>query len=298
MYTIPLSPTSLTVEAVGTKAASLGTLLSHSVRVPPGFIVSTAAHRRFLEANTIEGSPGLMHDVNRDWSWPPDLVAEITHHLEQYPAHTRWAVRSSGVLEDLADASFAGQYDTFLDVPKEALLDRIRDCWSSLANAHAEFYAREHGLSLTDTTMAVIVQTLVNADVAGVSFSRHPVTGSDSVVINAAYGLGESVVSGMVTPDSFEVDKLTQSITSQLGFKECQVRRSPGGGTEVIETSPDQQNAYCLKAHHVLEIASVTHRLETLAGHPVDVEWALHNDTLYCLQMRPITRKTVGGMHS
>lgn len=291
MYTITLSANPLAVQTVGTKAASLATLLTHGITVPPGFVVTTAAHQRFLEANTIAADGSGFDDA----SWPSELTDEIAMRLGQYPPSTRWAVRSSGTLEDLAEASFAGQYDTFLDVPGDAVLSRIRDCWESLMSPHSVSYARERGLSLQDTLMGVIVETLVPADVAGVSFSQHPVTGAGSVVINAAYGLGESVVSGIVTPDSFEVNKNTKAIVSHLGFKESQIRLAENGGTELVETPLDQQDVYCLDPDQVLEIAAITERLETLVGYPVDVEWAFHGDTLYCLQMRPITLTIPGG---
>lgn len=294
MYTIALSANPLSIDGVGTKAASLATLLTHGIMVPPGFVVTTAAHRRFLEANAV---PNGGCDVDKT-VWPAELADEIEMHLAHYPPSTRWAVRSSGTVEDLAEASFAGQYDTFLDVPRDKVLSRIRDCWASLSSPHAASYAQERGLSLQDTLMGVIVQTLVAADVAGVSFSRHPVTGDDSVVINAAYGLGEAVVSGVVTPDSFEVNKATKGIVSYLGFKESQIRLAKAGGTELIETPPEQQDVYCIGPDQVLEISAITERLETLVGYPVDVEWALQAGTLYCLQMRPITLAIPGGNRS
>ena len=297
MYTIPLTSGPMSIDLVGTKAASLATLLSHGIKVPPGFVVNTIAHRRFLAVNHLDANP-VPQEAIRAAVWPTDLSREIRSCLDHFSPDTRWAVRSSGTLEDLAEASFAGQYDTFLDVSSDEVLPRIQDCWASLASAHAQSYARDHGFSVQDTAMGVIVQMLVNADAAGVSFSRHPVTGHDSIVINAAYGLGEAVVSGMVTPDSFEVDKETHAIASQLGFKESQVVLAPQGGTAVVETPLDQQNSFCLNKAQVIEIADVTHRLEILAGFPVDVEWAFDKGTLYCLQMRPITLIPSGGMHS
>ena len=158
-----------------------------------------------------------------------------------------------------------------------------------MATTHAQSYAARQGISSHKHLMGVVVQALIQADVAGVSFSIHPVTGANTVVINASYGLGEAVVSGMVTPDAFEVDKGTATIRKMLGSKECQIRLSPEGGTQMQDTPQTLRGIFSLSDAQVLAIAQLTNHLEELAECPVDVEWAIENDSLYCLQMRPIT---------
>ncbi len=275
MYIQSLTDPNLTRLQVGSKAAGLALMVQHGMQVPPGFIVTTAAHQVYLS----EAKPTI-----------PQIVRHaIEKALAQFALATRFAVRSSGVMEDLEQASFAGQYTTLLDVAYSDVPDAVRECWESANTDAARRYARERGVTLVDQTMAVIVQRLVPAEVAGVSFSRHPVTGANHVVINASYGLGEAVVSGLVTPDSFEVDPLTDQVTSSLGFKEYLIRPSPQGGTEQIDTPSDLASRLCLEPSQVREITRLTVALETHCGFPVDWEWALAEGIVYCLQVRPIT---------
>ncbi|PSR23655.1 MAG: hypothetical protein C7B45_02495 [Sulfobacillus acidophilus] len=275
MYIASLTQTNLTRQQVGAKAASLARMVQCGMHVPPGFVVTTAAHQAFLA----DANPTMPQAVRR----------AIEESLAQFPPTVRFAVRSSGVMEDLEHASFAGQYDTVLDVAHSDVLAAVQQCWASADTETAQVYARQRGVALTDQAMGVIVQRLVEAQVAGVSFSRHPVTGAHQVVINASYGLGESVVSGLVTPDLFEVDPITGQVTSVLGFKEHLVRRSPRGGTEQIDTPAELASQFCLQADQVQEIARLTTALETYCGFPVDWEWALADNIVYCLQVRPIT---------
>lgn len=284
MYVVTLQDGPLSPEEVGGKAASLTYLIHHQVAVPPGFVVTTHAHQAYWQDG---GASGPM---------PDDLAEEVRQALSAFAPTTRFAVRSSATFEDLASASFAGQYDTVLDVGAEEVMPAIFRCWASAANHHAHSYAAQHGLSLEQSSMGVIVQALVPAETAGVSFSLHPVTGADEVVINAAYGLGESVVSGMVTPDTFIVDKATSRIESLLGDKEAMLRPRPEGGTEEVETSEELRTRFCLSDRDVIRVHQLTLALERLAGYPVDVEWAIADDSLYCLQMRPIALK--GVMHA
>lgn len=281
MYVVTLQDGPLSPEEVGGKAASLMYLIHHHVAVPPGFVVTTNAHQAYLQdgeaSQVIQG----------------DLTQEIRQALSAFRPSTRFAVRSSATFEDLALASFAGQYDTVLDVGVEAIMPAIVRCWASASNHHAHSYAAQHGLSLEQSSMGVIVQALVPAETAGVSFSLHPVTGADQVVINASYGLGESVVSGTVTPDTFIVDKATSRIDPLLGDKEATLRPRPGGGTEEVETSEDLRTRFCLSDRDVMRVHQLTLTLERLAGYPVDVEWAIAENNLYCLQMRPIALKGV-----
>lgn len=289
MYTIALDRGPLNANEVGTKAKSLEVLLSWGFPVPKGFVVTTAAHRRFLEANSIDfGAESAAQAIERG-TFPDDVADAVLNAVQALSPEYRLAVRSSGIFEDMMDASFAGQYDTMLDISFEALLPTVRRCWASAASVHARSYAASRGIPLNSSGMGVIVQSLINATVSGVSFSVHPVTGAECVVINASYGLGESVVSGLVTPDSFEIDKGTQTVTKTLGYKECLVRPARGGGIEVVDTPQGLRGSFSIQDDEIKQIHDMTCRLEALSGFPVDIEWAIEKGRLYCLQMRPIT---------
>ncbi len=279
MFTVLLSEGPHPVNLVGGKAAQLSDLLSERVDVPPGFVVTTDSHRAFLERQ----------ESDRE-ELPAAVADAIEHRLSVFAADARFAVRSSAIFEDLADASFAGQYETFLDVPKDGVKDAVLRCWASARTSHARQYARGRGLVLDQSLMGVLIQRLVPAEAAGVAFSIHPVTREDQVVVNAAYGLGEGVVSGLVTPDAFEIDKATGQVLSRfLGFKEVMIRPRSQGGTETIDTPEELAGRFCLSDQDVARISSLTVQLERLKGVPVDIEWAIADGALYCLQMRAIT---------
>jgi len=289
MYTTTLQDGPLDRAEVGGKAASLSYLIHHGVPVPPGFVVTTKAHQDYLQAlrhDQMERPPG---DGPIPGPLPEAIGHQIRQGLAQFLPDTRFAVRSSAVFEDLAEASFAGQYDTLLDLGHPQVIAGIQHCWSSAANLHAQTYAQARGMAIEDSYMGVIVQSLVAAETAGVSFSIHPVSGGDQVVINAAYGLGEGVVSGLVTPDTYVIDKTTNHVDQMLGDKECLIRSTPAGGTETVETPASLRSRFSLTGAEVRAVHQLTVLLERLAGYPVDVEWAIARGTLYCLQMRPIS---------
>ncbi len=293
MYIAELHQGPLEVAEVGGKAAALSYLLHHGVRVPPGFVLSTRAHREFLETFSFDLAKSDSDREMTDRVLPDAISAQVSQALARFPLSTRFAVRSSAMFEDLAEASFAGQYDTVLDVGHHQVLSAILHCWSSLANQHAHAYARKKGLAIDHGHMGVIVQALVPADTAGVSFSLNPVTGAEQVVINSAYGLGESVVSGIVTPDTYLIDKKTDQIQQILGEKECMVRPASEGGTKTLDTPEWMRSRFSLSADQVNAVYRLTLLLENLAGFPVDIEWAFEEQHLYCLQMRPIALKGV-----
>jgi phosphoenolpyruvate synthase/pyruvate phosphate dikinase len=278
MFVIRLQEGPLKVADVGGKAASLAYLLQHEITVPPGFVLTTRAHEEYLRSQKPAASPTI----------PPSIQEAVAVHLGAFDPATRFAVRSSAVFEDMADASFAGQYDTLLDITAEEVYSAIVHCWQSASNAHARSYAAQHGLAIDQGRMGVIVQALVPAEKSGVSFSLHPVTGADQVVINATYGLGEAVVSGIVTPDTFVVDKDTEHVEALLGDKECLVRPTHSGGTEVVDTPLPLRQAFALNADEISAVHRMTVALERIAGFAVDVEWAIASQVLYCLQMRPV----------
>ena len=205
----------------------------------------------------------------------------------------QWAVRSSAVAEDLAGASFAGQYDSILGVAGfEQAVSALLRCWASFFNPHALRYRRAR--NIRDFRGAVIVQRLVPADTAGVCFTLDPVSGAaDRVVVNSNFGLGESVVSGRVTPDTFVVDKSSRRVTSrQIATKGLQIIPAPGGTEAVVIEEPLGRRA-SLTDEQAIRVAELAIQVEDSEGRPVDIEWAVLNGELFLLQSRPVT--AVGG---
>lgn len=265
----------------GGKAASLGRLASVKL-IPPGFCLPVDAYKTWTSAGAGE--------------MPPDLSSEIATayaELERRSGVTGVpvAVRSSAVDEDGTGESFAGLHDTFLNVVgTEAVNDAIVKCWQSLKNPHALDYRAANGLDAESALMGVVVQQLVFADVSAVVFSANPISGDRSeVVINANYGLGEAVVSGMATPDTIIVSKadLSQQ-TLSIGAKEKMTVRT-ATGTDDANVPRIMRGQPALNAEQVSEMAQLAIDLEAHNGWPVDVECAVQGAELFLLQCRPIT---------
>lgn len=262
-------------DAVGGKGLSLGLLAAVGLPVPPGFCLTTAAHRR------LRGRP-LAHD--------PDLV----HRLQQACAALGdgpVAVRSSATGEDGAVFSFAGQQDTLLGVVgTDAIRAAIETCWASLDNERAVAYRRQQGVRDDGLAMAVVVQRLVPAEVAGVLFTRDPLDPSGrQMLVEASWGLGETVVSGRVTPDRYHLDRDTGKVIDRH-VAEKKLMRMPHGEEAV---PLDRQTQRCLDDGQLVALAELGRRVEAFYGQPRDVEWAYAGGRFWLLQARPIT---TGGM--
>jgi pyruvate,water dikinase len=260
---------------VGGKAANLSRLARMYPRVPDGFClpvtVMNQAHPVYLR-----------NDIDRAIS---DLMA--CHSLPDFVA----AVRSSAVDEDGVTASFAGQHESYLNiVGAEAIFQAITRCWESARSERALEYRRRQGLPVDRVRLAVLVQQMVNSDVSSVVFSANPVTGDrEEVIINACWGLGESIVGGTVTPDSYMVCKSDLAVKNQsIADKECMTVSVPGGTREVNVPRFLRLEA-CLSEEQLIEVAQLAISLETVMGHPVDIECAYASGQLYLLQCRPIT---------
>jgi len=241
------------IDTVGGKAASLGELTEAGLPVPPGFVVTAETYRTFLETTGIGSEifdalavndDGLAEAAERarelvvETPVPEEVREEIlsaygdlggladTEPDDQSEPFV--AVRSSATAEDLPDASFAGQYETILNVTEADLLDRVKECWASLFSERAVHYRNTHGFDHDDVDVAVVVQQMVDADKSGVMFTRHPSTGDRQMIVESAWGLGEAVVSGMVSPDHYEIDPETATIVeSTIADKKQQDDQRP-----------------------------------------------------------------------
>jgi len=294
----------------GGKGSQLAALCAKGFPVPPGFVVTTKAFAAFIEAAGLhaeiesrleeclprgEGAQpgGALQDRIKAMRLPAAvseaLRARLLDCAPTGERETLWAVRSSAVAEDLAGASFAGQYDSILGVAGfEAVAGALLHCWASFFNPHALQYRRDR--NIRDLRGAVVVQRLIPADAAGVCFTLDPVSGaSDRVVINANFGLGESVVSGRVTPDTFVVDKATRRVTDrQVATKTMKITAAPGG-TAAVAIDIALRDSASLSDEQAIAVAALAMGVEAQAGRPVDIEWAAWNGELFLLQSRPIT---------
>jgi pyruvate,water dikinase len=294
---------------VGGKAANLGETTGAGLPVPPGFCLTTDAYRRAVDPAGLEDvHRGLAATGSGDLQALADLAgrarqlilgveipAEIADAVRtSYAAlgtDVPVAVRSSATAEDLPFASFAGQQDTYLNVVGgDAVLAAVRQCWASLWTDRAVAYRATHGISPATVAIAVVVQRMVDASVAGVLFTANPVTGRRrEAVIDASPGLGEAVVSGAVNPDHFVVDAATKEILERRpGDKRLAIRPLPGGGTERIDLAAD--SAPSLSDAQIRELTALGSRVERHYGAPQDIEWAIDGaDRVWLTQSRPIT---------
>ena len=282
---------------VGSKALHLANIINEGVNIPNGFVLKANALKRFMLENALHNQVHKEEfmDVFMKSPLPKDIETEVLASYKKLKELTgsvdlSVAVRSSSSAEDLKDASFAGQYETILNVcDEEQLLYALKQCWASLFSDRVREYAAQKEISLDAFPMGILIQQMVFPDVSGVIFSLNPITQDpNEIIINASYGLGEAIVSGIVTPDTFIVNKETKSIMKDLGLKEVKILPLNNQIVEV-ETTPEESDSYCLNDEGILALESVTSKLEEFYEFPVDIEFAIKDDTIFVLQSRPIT---------
>ncbi len=296
---------------VGGKGANIAEMLDMGLPVPRAFIVTAPAYQRFIEeAGIAKDLQATLHDLDpeddealqsaskrcrsiiQEASMPESLENEIKEAYRELsqedPAQV--AVRSSATAEDLPEASFAGQQDTYLHVAGEdAVVDHVQRCWASLFTPRAVYYRIDRGFDHHDVRMAVIVQRMVEAETAGVLFTRHPSTGEQTPIVEAAWGLGEGVVSGTVSPDNYVLDTNGQPIDVTIADKKIMFTRNETGGVHETPVPEDKRNEQVLDESHLEQLARLASTLEAHYEAPQDVEWAFEGENLHLLQTRPIT---------
>lgn len=253
------------ITQVGGKAHSLGKMLRVGFTIPDGFVIS----------------------ANVSNSMTPALDDMILSHFDKLGAEFV-AVRSSAVNEDGIDDAWAGQLDTFLNCKRENLIQSVEDCWASAGNARAQSYAQQKGIEATK--VAVIVQAMIDSQVSGVIFSAHPVSGDTSqMVVEAGLGLGEAVVSGQITPDTYIFDRnKDRLIEKRIALQNKKLLRGDAERTVWLDVGAEGA-AQKLSDEQIIKLCKITKKLEKFFCYPVDVEWALSNGCIYILQSRPIT---------
>jgi phosphoenolpyruvate synthase/pyruvate phosphate dikinase len=298
------------VAVAGGKGAHLGELSRiEGIRVPAGFCVTTDAFQRIMaEAPSIddrlerlsrlkpddrEAIRALSAEVRRTLEGiaiPDDLAAAITRSLARLGEEAAYAVRSSATAEDLPTASFAGQQDTYLNVlGPAAILQHVSRCWASLFTERAIAYRLRNGLDHRKVQMAVVVQRMVFPRAAGILFTADPVTSNRKVAsVEASFGLGEGLVSGLVNADVYKV-RDAEVIAKAVASKQLAIHASPAGGTEKQAIEPERQEQPALTDAQVVQLAQLGRRIEAHFGHPQDIEWCLADDRFQIVQSRPIT---------
>lgn len=297
------------IPIVGGKAANLGELLRIEIPVPDGFVVDARTFRDFISrANLKEKIYGLLRDLDventeelnriseeirkliREAKIPEDIEREIRKAYKKLgnEKEVYVAVRSSATAEDLPDASFAGQQDTYLNVKGEnEVVNKVKECWGSLFTPRAIYYRVHKGFRHEDVSIAIVVQKMVNSEKSGVMFTSHPVTGEKKCIIEAVFGLGEAIVGGLVTPDTYVYDRVNKKLLEvKVAEKKFMITRK--NGNERVELG-EKGKERVLSDDEIKRLVDLGEIIEEHYGKPQDVEWAIEGNEIYIVQSRPIT---------
>ncbi len=301
----------------GGKGASLGEMTQSGIPVPGGFVVLSESFEQFIrETKLIVEIDSILHKVNHkeiqtvenaseviralilQQEMPDDIKKDIVAQFKKLGAPFV-AVRSSATAEDGATAAWAGQLESYLNTTEDDLLEKVKLCWSSLFTPRAIFYRFEKGLHDTKISVAVVVQKMVDSEVSGIAFSVHPVTQDyNQLIIEAGFGLGESIVSGQVTPDSYVVEKNPFSIldinvsTQERGLYRAEKPDAEGHRNEWRDIAEPRASSQVLTSEQILELSKIILGIEKHYGFPCDIEWAFEAGKFYIVQSRPITTLT------
>ena len=299
----------------GGKGANLGELTQAGIPVPPGFVVTAETYQKFMEdagindkvldildkidindTKALQAAAEEIKSIIVETPIPDDMILYIKEAYNQLCQRvdeddTDVAIRSSATAEDLPEASFAGQQDTFLHVSgDEEVIEYIRKCWASLFEARAIFYREENDFEHSKVLIAVVVQKMAIADKAGVMFTVNPSTGEEIALIEGSWGLGEAVVSGDVTPDNYQVDKTNNEIINvTISDKKVMYTNDESGTSIKVEVPEELRNKRVLSDEELIELTEMGKRVQAHYGEPMDTEWAFERDHLFLLQARPIT---------
>jgi pyruvate, water dikinase len=297
VYARPLADLRSADEAgFGGKSASLGELIAGGIPVPPGFALSADAYRRFLDEADLapDAASDAVLSALGERPVPDPVREEVVAAYEALGDDAPVAVRSSAIGEDSAEATFAGQQETYLWVRgADAVCEAVRDCWASLHGERATSYRERLGPVGEAPAMGVAVQVMVDAAVSGVMFTCNPVSGDPSTIaVNASWGLGLAVVGGEVTPDEYRLSKVTgEQLQRTVSSKDVQYVPGSGGAARV-EVPAERREEPCLEDAQLEELVEVGRRVERHFGSPQDIEWAIAREgELFLVQSRPVTTR-------
>lgn len=293
----------------GGKGASLGEMTQAGLKVPPGFVILAGAFDRFLEetdltqeleaqlkkvnyqdVNSVDGASSRIRALIASAKMPADLAKDITAEFKKLKSPFV-AVRSSATAEDSSAASWAGELETYLNTTNKTLLDNVKKCWSSLFTPRAIFYRHEKKMLKTKVSVAVVIQKMVDSEISGIAFTVHPVTqDKNQMIIEAGYGLGEAIVSGSVTPDSYVLEKKELSLIDiNIAEQERKIVKGASGGIKWVPVLKSAQEKQKLSGKQIIELAKICLAIEKHYKFPCDIEWAQEKGKFYITQSRPIT---------
>ena len=310
-YTLPFAKLSKkSVAIAGGKGASLGEMTRAKIPVPPGYVVLADTFERFLkeadilddikaelnkvnykDTNSVDKASNIIRDIIDDTKVPKNVAEEILKPFASLK--TKFvAVRSSATAEDSKTASWAGELETYLYVTKKDLIEKVKKCWSSLFTPRAIFYRHEKKLINAKVSVAVVIQKMVNSEISGITFTVHPVTKDKNQMISeAGWGLGEAIVSGSITPDSYIVDK-KENLVMDVAISEQNkmiVQKGASGGSKTVNVPKSKQAKQKLSCSQIIKLARLCQKIEKHYKHPQDIEWAIEKNKIYITQSRPIT---------
>ena len=295
--------------SAGGKGASLGEMTRAGIPVPPGFVILADAFDNFLAHNDlVQEIDAILHEVRTEdtrsiehaseriaalilrGTISPAMEKEILADFGKLKA-TFVAVRSSATAEDSSSAAWAGQLNTYLNTTKKDLLRNVQQCWASLFTPRAIFYRFEKNLHADHISVAVVIQKMVQSEISGIAFSVHPVTEDrNQLIIEAGYGLGEAIVSGQITPDSYVVEKEPRNILDiNIVSQEKGFYRTDQGGNAWKDIPHVAREKQKLTGQQILALAELVLTIEKHYAHPQDIEWAVEKNKFYITQSRPIT---------
>lgn len=298
----------------GGKGASLGEMSRAGMPVPPGFIILASAFEHFMQetpkspvaeteldidaqltkvnyddTNSIDKASNVVRDIMHDTKIPKKLADEIVKEFKKLKAKFV-AVRSSATAEDSSVASWAGELETYLNTTEKNLLENVKRCWSSLFTPRAIFYRYEKNLADQKVLVAVVIQKMIQSEISGVCFTVHPVTKDrNQLVIEACYGLGEAIVLGQITPDTYIVDKMDFSILDINVAEQKRMFVKSGNGNIWKPVPKAKKDKQTLTGKQIVELAKLCDKIEKHYKFPQDIEWALEKGKFYITQSRPIT---------
>lgn len=260
-------------QLAGGKGASLGEMTQVGIPVPPGFVITTKTFNKFFNTKITK-----------------EIKEEILREFEKLNSDFV-AVRSSASVEDSLTASWAGQLESFLNTDKNHLLENVKKCWASLFSPRAISYRAKKEMGKINVSVAVVVQAMIQSEVSGICFTVHPVTkNNNQMIIEAGYGLGEAIVSGQITPDSYVVHKDDYEIIDiNIAKQEKKIIRNPDGGNYWVDIEKDLQGKQKSTNEQIIELAKICLNIEKYYGFSCDIEWGLYKDKFYIVQSRPIT---------
>jgi pyruvate,water dikinase len=303
------------IPLVGGKGANLGEMFKNELPVPEAFILTSEAYWKFVQEGGIKDQilnilkatnvnedkslnsaskeiRGIFTETKIPWDMEIDILNAYKKLSQDHDTEDALvAVRSSATAEDLPEASFAGQQETYLNVKKEPeLLLRVRDCWSSLFTPRAIFYREKQGFDHNKVALAVVVQRMVNSEVSGVMFTSDPVTGEPTVVIEGGFGLGEAIVGGEIIPDTYHIAQENLHIMNKKISKQTWMyTKDTKGKTVKIDLEPELQEVQKISDENIIKVAEFGVRIEEHYKQPMDVEWCIEDNVIYIVQARPVT---------